>query len=74
MQQKDADALRQSAHALKGSVANFSAAPATDASAVLEQMGRSGDLTGVDEAFTVLDREFDLLRSALAKFKEGLPL
>jgi HPt (histidine-containing phosphotransfer) domain-containing protein len=71
---KDADGLRQAAHALKGSVANFSAAPAADAAAALEQMGKSGNLQGADEAFVTLDRQFELLRAALAKFKEGLVL
>ena len=72
--EKDAVALRQAAHAVKGSVANFSAASAVDAAAALEQMGRSGDLSGVDEAFVVFDRQLGLLRSALAEYKEGLPL
>ena len=72
--EKDAVALKQAAHAVKGSVANFSAASAVDAAAALEQMGRTGDLSGVDEAFAVFGRQLDLLRSALAEYKEGLPL
>src|SRR5688500_5793006 len=69
---RDAEALRQAAHAVKGMVANFSAKPATDAAALLEEIGRKGDLRDVDEACDVLDRQLVLLRSALAEFEKGL--
>ena|SRR5947209_6847436 len=42
--QNDAKALERSAHGLKGSVANFGAAPAVEAARCLEQMGRSSRL------------------------------
>ena len=74
VREKDAVALRGAAHAVKGSVANFSAAPAVDAAAALEQIGRTGDFTGVDEAFAVFERQVDLLRSALAEYKRERPL
>src|SRR5262245_1365949 len=67
---KDAEALKQAAHAVKGTVANFSAAQAMQAAAVLEKMGLSGDLSGVDEACEHLDHQLVLLRSALAKFEK----
>src|SRR5262245_51257085 len=66
---KDAEALKQAAHAVKGTVANFSAAPAVEAAAVLERMGRSGDLSGVEEACVLLNRQLVLLHSALARFE-----
>ena len=69
---KDASALRHAAHAIKGAVANFSAGPAVEAAGVLEEMGRIGNLSGVDEACIILDRQLVLLRSALTKFDEGV--
>jgi DNA-binding NarL/FixJ family response regulator len=50
----DAEGLRQAAHALKGSVANFAAAGPVDAARRLETMGASGDLSGAKDAFAEL--------------------
>ena len=51
----DADALTHAAHALKGSIGNFCAQACYSAGAKLEQIGRSGNLGGVTEAWNHLD-------------------
>jgi HPt (histidine-containing phosphotransfer) domain-containing protein len=58
--------LERAAHTLKGSVANFCAQAATDAALLLEQMGRNHDLEGVDQAFSMLEREIHRLIPELA--------
>ena len=62
---REAAELDRAAHALKGSVANFSAEPATLAAARLEVMGRTGDLTGSAEVLRTLETELDRLSQAL---------
>lgn len=62
----DGVALERAAHALKGSVGNFGAEAAFQAALRLEKMGRSGDLTGVQEACAALEAEMKRLRPALA--------
>jgi PAS domain S-box-containing protein len=59
---KDTEALRQAAHALKGSVANFAATPAVDAARRLERMGKDGDLSGAEAAFRELHAALDAFR------------
>ena len=59
---QDAEALRQAAHALKGSVANFAAGSAVDAARRLERMGKDGDLSGATAAFGELDAALDAFR------------
>ena len=51
---RDAAALLEAAHALRGSVANFGAARAVEAALKLELMGKAGDLTGASAAFADL--------------------
>ena len=50
----NANGLERAAHSLKGSVANFGADSAFQAALVLENIGRSGDLTGAFEAHAQL--------------------
>jgi signal transduction histidine kinase/DNA-binding response OmpR family regulator len=64
----DSHRLNRSAHALKGSVGNFGARKAYDLALRLELMGKSGDLTGADEAFHVLADEMERLKTTLAEF------
>jgi CheY-like chemotaxis protein len=66
----DAEALAYSAHALRGSVANFHAQAAVDAAAKLEQMARSGDLAMADSVFTALKTEIQQLREELETLEE----
>ena len=61
----DAPAVASAAHSLKGSVSNFEAGPSCQAALRLERMGRSGELTGVEEAFAALETEMERLQPAL---------
>jgi len=68
----DGSALATSAHALKGSVGLLSRQGPYVTVRRLEQMGKSGDLTSVDEACTTLEREMTALRAALADLRRQL--
>jgi signal transduction histidine kinase/DNA-binding response OmpR family regulator/HPt (histidine-containing phosphotransfer) domain-containing protein len=63
---RDALRLRHAVHSLRGSVANFAAAPAVEAARRLEAMGEANDLGGADEAYQALEREVRRLEQALA--------
>ncbi|MCS6861715.1 MAG: response regulator, partial [Abditibacteriales bacterium] len=71
--QRDAAALQRAAHALKGSVGNFCAQRAWEAAYTLEQMGRNGDLSGVEKAWSVLEEEMERLSQALASLRTAVP-
>jgi two-component system, sensor histidine kinase and response regulator len=62
----DGAAVERGAHAMKGSVGNFSAQAAFQLALRLEEMGRSGDLTGAAALVGNLEEELERLRSALA--------
>ena len=64
--QQDQARVKSVAHALKGSVANFSAVAAQDAARRLETFARDGDLEGAERAFAELEKALDQLRVALA--------
>ncbi len=55
---QDEEALRTSAHSLKGSALNLSAAGLIDLCKVLEQMGREGVFAGAMEKLVALEQEF----------------
>ncbi|HXV74005.1 MAG TPA: Hpt domain-containing protein, partial [Sphingomonadales bacterium] len=59
--------LRQAAHALKGSVANFAAKGAFEAALELENMGRKGQTEGSAEACQRLEAELESLSAALKR-------
>ncbi len=61
----DPEALRAAAHALKGSVGNFSRAAAYESALVLETMGRGGDLSNAESAFRDLEAALRRLTEAL---------
>lgn len=63
----DAEALERSAHALKGSVANFGAESARAAAYEIEEMGRSRNLEGVGRALKDLDQALAILISELRR-------
>ena len=65
-------ALASSAHALKGSVGLFVQRGAYETARRLEQAGRSGDLTSVDEACAALEGEMSELRTALGELRDRL--
>jgi len=66
---RDAAALQRAAHTLKGSVGNFGAEGTFEAAYQLEKMGRSGDLTGVEDAVLRLGAELDRLTPALTAIR-----
>ncbi len=68
VRKQDALALRQSAHALKGAVANFAAKAAYDAAFALESMAREGQLAPAAETADALAAEVAHLQTALAAF------
>jgi two-component system sensor histidine kinase/response regulator len=61
----DAAALREAAHALRGSVANFGATRAVEAALKLELMGKAGDLTAAPAAFAELQQAMAALAGEL---------
>jgi PAS domain S-box-containing protein len=68
---RDSQALQRTAHALKGSVANFTARKATQAAQKLEMMGREGDLTKSEPALLELEGEIERLKPVLEGFAKG---
>jgi len=63
---RDAAALQYAAHALKGAVGNFLAKDAFQAAQQLEELGRSGDLSEVDQVRARVEESVRQLKSALA--------
>ncbi len=63
---RDCEGLRDAAHSIKGSVANFGAASAVGAAQHVEAMARAGDLSDAAEACGVLEHEISRVRQALA--------
>ena len=70
--QGDGQSLALSAHALKGSAGLFGQQGAYETARRLEQLGKSGDLTGAGEACAQLEREMDALRTTLAELRKDL--
>jgi two-component system, sensor histidine kinase and response regulator len=66
----DAQALQHAAHTLKGSVSNFAADKATEASFALEKMGRQQDLACAATALATLTQELGRLTPVLFSLKE----
>lgn len=57
--------LERSAHKLKGSVGNFAAKAAFEAALKLEQIGRSGDISNVNEVYASLMKQMENLMPVL---------
>ncbi|MBX9579346.1 MAG: Hpt domain-containing protein, partial [Gemmataceae bacterium] len=68
---RDGPRLRLSAHALKGSVANFGAAAARAAAEALEEVGKAGAWADADAGWVELDGAIGRLRPALAGLRDG---
>jgi CheY-like chemotaxis protein len=66
----DTRALERAAHTLKGAVGNFSAQGAYAAALRVEGIGRSGDLSHVEEAYAELEKEVTRLSEALTALRE----
>ena len=69
---RDEKAFASSAHALKGSMGLFVQRGAYETARRLEQAGKSGDLTGVDDTLATLETEMTELRTALSDLRAGL--
>jgi HPt (histidine-containing phosphotransfer) domain-containing protein len=68
---RDAGALHQAAHALKGSVANFCAQAAIDSAHKLECMGRAGDLAGAEDTLAELEQRLQGLEPVLVALQRA---
>jgi CheY-like chemotaxis protein/HPt (histidine-containing phosphotransfer) domain-containing protein len=67
----DAEAVRKAAHALKGSIANFTEGAAMQAAFLLEQIGREGRPQDAAAALAMLEREVEELVRYLRDFSAG---
>jgi len=67
----DAEATRRAAHAIKGSVANFAAAPAQAAALALENAGRGGELSSAPALLDTLRTELAAVRQAMSNLAAG---
>jgi HPt (histidine-containing phosphotransfer) domain-containing protein len=66
---KTPEALRQAAHALKGSLSNFGAAAAAAAAKKLETLGRAGTVEGATEILPILESEVERVKKAVSAFR-----
>jgi PAS domain S-box-containing protein len=69
--EKDAAGLREAAHALKGSIGNFSQGPPFDAARKLERIGQENQLSGADSLFQHARKEIARLTRSLQSLKQG---
>jgi PAS domain S-box-containing protein len=66
VQQRNGEALRLAAHALKGSIATLGGSAGREAAAELEQIGRANRFDDVDRAYSRLREQLTLLDDAFA--------
>ncbi len=65
VERRNARALERAAHALRGSVSNFSARPVAETALRLELMGRAGELDSAVELSRDLEAHIEQLKAAL---------
>lgn len=63
---RDADAVKRSAHALKGASSNVGAVRVAEAARFLEASAPAADWSALDAGFSALDREIALAIDSLA--------
>ncbi len=68
IENQDADALRQAAHKMKGSVRFLGPSAVYDISFQLEQLGMNGELDGVSELQSELVKELASMSGDLTRF------
>jgi CheY-like chemotaxis protein len=73
IQSKDASELTGMAHALKGTIANFTDGNAFQAASRLEELAREADLRRASETFQRLEAEIDALQRSLRSFASAVP-
>lgn len=61
----DAEALRKSAHSIKGSSSNVCAIALSEHARILEHMGKEGTTQGAQEKLNELKSEFDVVTTIL---------
>jgi CheY-like chemotaxis protein len=66
---QDPQGLCLAAHTLKGGVSHFSAKKAFDAALAMETLGRSGDFSKAEPAWTQLVQEIDRLKEAIQSLR-----
>jgi CheY-like chemotaxis protein len=71
VQQRNAVALRQAAHALKGAVSNFTSGRPFEVVVALETMARNQELSSVEKAGAEVEQEVGRLQKALLKFTKA---
>jgi CheY-like chemotaxis protein/HPt (histidine-containing phosphotransfer) domain-containing protein len=62
---RDCEAVERAAHSLKGSVGNFAARRAFEATRRVEECARTGDLAGAEAGLAILEAETERLQPAL---------
>lgn len=67
---RDAHAVKDAAHALKGAISNFVAQEAFDAAQKLETMADKGDLTQAEAAWSALEAALERLNRVLGRLPE----
>jgi HPt (histidine-containing phosphotransfer) domain-containing protein len=72
IQNKNAPELASSAHALKGTIANFTDGPAFQSAARLEELAREADLHRAGETFRRLEADVDALLRSLRSFASAV--
>ncbi|MCP4134185.1 MAG: Hpt domain-containing protein [bacterium] len=66
----DSEALRKTAHTLKGAVSNFSAAKAFEAAFSLEKIGKAGELDEAEAIYETLKNEINTTCEAMELLKK----
>ncbi|MGO8704349.1 MAG: response regulator [Candidatus Brocadiia bacterium] len=70
MSERNGEALGKAAHTIKGMLANLGSKAAAEAALRLEKMPAGESLSGVEEAYTVLEKETERFSRALAALLE----
>ena len=70
MSERNGEALGKAAHTIKGMLANLGAKAAAEAALRLEKMPAGESLSGVEEAYAVLEKEIERFSRALAALLE----
>jgi HPt (histidine-containing phosphotransfer) domain-containing protein len=73
VERRDAAAVESAAHAIKGTVAMFSAYPTEEAAARLERLGSQGRLAGIGAGAQHLEAELERFKRAAAAFAAPPP-
>jgi two-component system sensor histidine kinase/response regulator len=68
LRKADPKALESAAHALKGSVGNFSMVGPRETAEKLELLGKSGKVSGADDIFRALAEQLAVFNQALARY------